>query len=460
MKKEQRLKRRIGLLGVFSFGYADVGAGIYMTLGLVAAHAGPATPIAYAVASISYLFTAMSYAELSSSIPEAGGGMNFADKAFGRTVAFLAAWSLLLDYIVTGSIFALSTTGYLGHLVPLIKQDPYFGLTAALMVLSLVVLNIIGIRESAKVSSLLVLMDITGLSIIMVVGYLTRFKPFFSQISIGVNPTWDGFLYGSTVAMASYLGIEVVSQAAGETKRAGSTIPRAVKLVSLIVISFAFLFSTLAVGVVGWEVLAASEKDPAAVVAESLPYGEVFALWISIIGMTVCYVATNTGIVGVSRMAFAMGEEGMLPDWLTALHRRFNTPYRAIILFSVLQLMLAYVGHLGLAADLYNFGALLSYMVVNLSVVALRIKDPYRYRPYLVWGNVTVRHRGKKYLVPLGAIAGFIANLVMWLMVVITHEEGRLVGFGWLLVGFLVYLLYVRRRTPKANPSDGFKIRF
>ncbi|MGC8836576.1 MAG: APC family permease [Infirmifilum sp.] len=446
MAKEQRLKRKLGLLGVFSFGYADVGAGIYMTLGLVAAHAGPATPIAYAVASISYLLTALSYAELSSSFPEAGGGMIFAEKAFGKFIAFLAGWSLLLDYIVTGSIFALSATGYLGHLIPLLKTDPYFGLTAALLVGSLVVLNIVGIRESAAVSSILVVMDVVGLSVIMLIGYTTRFQPFFDQIAIGTNPTWENFLYGSTLAMASYLGIEVVSQTAGETRKAGSTIPKAVKLVSIIVILFAVLFSTLAIGVVGWQTLGESEKDPAAVVAQQLPYGGIFALWISMIGMTVCYVATNTGVVGVSRMVYAMSEQGMLPEWLTALHKRFNTPYKAIILFAFFQLMLAYIGHLGLAADLYNFGALLSYMIVNLSVVMLRIKDPYRYRPFMTPGNITVSIKRKSYLIPLGAIGGFIANLVMWLMVVGTHEEGRLVGFSWLAVGLLAYFLYVARK--------------
>lgn len=449
MNKEQRLRRRIGLLGAFSFGYADVGAGIYMTLGLVAAHAGPATPLAFAIASISYLFTAFSYAELSSSMPEAGGGMKFAERAFGRAVAFLAGWSLLLDYIVTGSIFALSATGYLGHLIPPLKGDPLFGVTATLLVSSLIVLNILGIKESANVSSILVIMDIAGLSLIMLVGYTTSFKPFFDQISLGRNPTWNSFLYGSTVAMASYLGIEVISQTAGETKKAGLTIPLAVKLVSVVVIMFALLFSTLALGVVGWETLAASEKDPAAVVAEHLPYGSILSLWVSIIGMTVCYVATNTGVVGVSRMVYAMGEEGMLPEWLTTLHRKFQTPYRAIIVFAVFQLLLAFMGHLGLAADLYNFGALLSYMVVNLSVVALRIKDPYRYRPFMVPGNVTIRYKGRRYSISLGAIVGFLANLLMWLMVVATHEEGRIVGFAWLFAGFLLYAAYASRRERK-----------
>lgn len=161
-ESQERLRRRIGLLGVFSFGYADVGAGIYMTLGLVAAHAMAAAPLAFAVASISYILTALSYAELSSSMPEAGGGMIFAEKAFGRFVAFLTGWALLLDYVVTGSIFAMSTTGYLGHLVPVLKKEEFFGLTASILVLILVVLNVIGIKESATFSAVLVLNRYNG----------------------------------------------------------------------------------------------------------------------------------------------------------------------------------------------------------------------------------------------------------------------------------------------------------
>lgn len=450
-ESQERLRRRIGLLGVFSFGYADVGAGIYMTLGLVAAHAMAATPLAFAVASISYILTALSYAELSSSMPEAGGGMIFAEKAFGRFVAFLTGWALLLDYVVTGSIFAMSTTGYLGHLVPVLKQGEFFGLTASILVLILVVLNVIGIKESATFSAVLVLIDITGLSIILAIGYLTSFRPFIDQIKLGTAPTWGNFMYGTTVAMASYLGIEVVSQTAGETKRAGLNIPRAVKLVTIVVVAFSVLFSSLAVSVVGWETLASSEKDPAAVVVEHLPFGALLGIWISIIGMTVCYVATNTGIVGVSRMAYAMGRERMLPSVLTDLHKKFHTPYKAILLFAVIQIALAYAGHLGLAADLYNFGALLSYMVVNLSVVALRIKDPYRYRPYMVPGNLPLKIKNRRVLIPVGAILGFFSNLALWLMVVATHTEGRIVGFTWLFVGLLLYITYARRnpKTPE-----------
>ncbi|PLJ78514.1 APC family permease [Infirmifilum sp. SLHALR2] len=448
---EQRLKRRIGLLGVFSFGYADVGAGIYMTLGLVASYASPATPLAFAVASISYLLTALSYAELSSAIPEAGGGMKFAERAFGRLAAFISGWSLLLDYIVTGSIFALATTGYLGHLFPLLHRDPYFGMTASILVAILVALNILGIRESARFSSALVLADISGLLVIMSLGYLTSFKPFFDQVMIGVNPTLHDFIYASTLAMASYLGIEVISQTAEETRRAGRTIPLAVKFVSAVVIGFAIAFSTLAIGVVGWERLAASYKDPAAVVAEHLPYGEVLSLWVSFIGMTVCYVATNTGIVGVSRMAYAMGKEGMLPEWLSELHPRFLTPYRAVLIFAVVQLALAMAGHLGLAADLYNFGALISYTIVNLSVIVLRLKDPYRYRPFKVPGNIPVRVRGRRVEFPVSALLGALSTTVMWLMVVWSHEEGRNVGFAWLAAGLIFYYLYQRRR--RASPA-------
>lgn len=447
--REGRLRRRIGLLGAFSLGYADVGAGIYLTLGLVARYAGPATPIAFMVASISYLLTAMSYAELSSAIPEAGGGMTFAMKAFGRLASFIAGWSLLLDYVVTGSIFALATTGYLGHLIPILHEDPYFGVTATVLVAILAVLNIIGIRESVRFSSVLVLVDIAGLLVVMTVGYATSFKPFFSEVKIGVNPSLHDFVYASTLAMASYLGIEVISQAVEETRRVGRTIPLAVKLVSAVVIGFSLAFSTLAIGVMGWEKLASSYKDPAAMLAEHLPYGRILGVWVSIIGMTVCYAAANTGVVGVSRMAYAMARDGMLPGWLGELHPKFYTPYKAVILFSLIQLALAMTGHLGLAADLYNFGALLSYTIVNLSVVALRIKDPYRYRPFKVPGNIPIRVGRKKVELPLSGVAGAISTFILWLMVIWTHEEGRNVGFAWIAAGLAIYHLYARNRKSR-----------
>ncbi len=443
-----RLRRDVGLLGSFSFGYADVGAGIYLTLGLVAQFSGPATPLSFAVASFAYLFTALSYAELASCIPEAGGGLIYSGKAFGKLAAFITAWCLILDYVVTTSIFALAAVGYMGYFIPSLHSDPYFSIAALLLVSGLVTLNCRGVRESARFSSLLVLLDISGIASVIIVGYLLSFKPFWTQIRWGTTPKLGDFLYGSSIAMASFLGIEVISQTAEETKIAGRTIPRAVFLVSVAVVVVSIAFSSLAVGVVPWNILAQSYKDPAAVVAEHLPYGRIFGPWLGIMGMTVCIVAANAGIVGVSRMAFSMSREGLLPRWLGGLHEKYRVPYRAIILFASIQLLLAYTGHMGLSADLYNFGALLSYMLVNLALITLRRKDPSRFRPFKLPGTITVGRR-ERYEIPIIALLGFLSCSFVWMLVVLTHETGRIVGFLWVGIGLLFYFSY-RKHKPSA----------
>src|SRR5437773_12488970 len=112
-RRGRRLRRNIGILGNFAFGYADVAEGIYFTLGLVIIYAGAAATFAYLLATIAYVLTAICYAELASLYHQAGGAFVYARRAFGQNIAFLAAWALLLDYVVTTAISALAAIGYL-----------------------------------------------------------------------------------------------------------------------------------------------------------------------------------------------------------------------------------------------------------------------------------------------------------------------------------------------------------
>lgn len=436
------LRRKLTLLGAFSFGYADVGAGLYLTLGLVVLHAGTAAPLAYAFASVAYIFTALTYAELASSIPEAGGGFVYTKKAFGEGWGFIAGWSLILDYVVTTAIFALATVGYLGSFLPLLHEIPYFNIAAFALVAFLVLLNVLGIKQSAGLSAVLVLANLVGIVTVFLVGFG------FSEVELTLN--WSigspEFLYGTSIAMASFLGIEVISQTAEETKLAGVTIPRAVFLVSLAVVAISVTFSTLAVSVMTVQELASSFKDPAVVVAARLRFGEVLAIWVAVMGFAVCLVATNAGIVGVSRMVYSMSSSGLVPEWFGAIHTKTKTPYRAIVIFAAFPLVLAFIGQMGLAADLYNFGALLSYMLVNLSLIVLRRKEPDRYRPFLLKGTIGLAYSGGKIRLPLIPVFGFVSAGAIWLLVVFTHETGRLLGFLWLFIGLTVYLFERRRR--------------
>src|SRR5213592_3868099 len=173
----------------------------------------------------------------------------YARRAFGQNIAFLAAWALLLDYVVTTAISALAAIGYLGYFIPQLNAPLLIGSATAAATALLMILNVFGIAESAKFSYFLVLFNVAGMATILGTGYLFSFRPGLNTIQFGTSPTYTNFLYAITIAMSSYLGIEVISQSAGETRRPAKNIPRAVFLISAATVAATLSFSTLAVGV-------------------------------------------------------------------------------------------------------------------------------------------------------------------------------------------------------------------
>ncbi|MHB8566516.1 MAG: APC family permease [Nitrososphaerales archaeon] len=466
-RPRQSLRRNIGILGNFAFGYADVAEGIYFTLGIVAITAGPASTYAYLFATIAYVLTALCYAELSSTYRQAGGAFVFAKKAFGRNIAFFAAWALLLDYIVTTAISALASVGYMGYFLAPLNIPILTGLTTTAVIVALMALNILGLSESAKLSYFLVIFDLIGEATVLIVGFLFSYRPGLNTIQFGVAPTYPHFLYAVTIAMSGYLGIEVISQSAGETKHAAKNIPRAIFLISAAVVAATLSFSTLAMGIVPYSVFQqnpASVNDPVSFIASRLPYGWAFGALTALLGISVLLVASNAGIVGVSRISYAMSEEGSIPKIFGRLHKKYRTPFVSIILFASLAIILAFSGQLDIVAELYNFGALLAYVIVGLSLISLRNKDKNVMRPFTTPFSIKIRRRGKTtaddqeyYIIPLIGACCIAADLIIWLLVVFLHPLGRTVGTIWMGLGLLVFYAYSRSREKNGSASlEGF----
>ena len=475
--EEHALKREVGWYGSFAMGYADVGADLYVAIGLVAFYAAGASPIAFAIASITYVCTGLAYAELATAYPYAGGAQVYSMKAFNDMIGFVAGWAVMLDYTVDMALFSLASAGYLSFFFPWMKSSffplsllglefkiSYIGFAAFVLVIALLLLNSIGIRESSAFNELLVSLDLVVESVILITGVLLAFglMLFLSQITdfgapsvfsniVYVMPSLgtqtQNFVYGITLAMTSFIGIESIAQAAEETKRPQKWIPRANKLSIIAVVVFAVGLSALSMGLMPWQALAASQTDPMAAIASRVPYiGHFLAPIVAFTGFTICFVSTNTGVIGASRVVFSMGRFGLMPAWFYKVHRKFRTPVRTIAVFGLIGATIALLGELHFVADLYNFGALLSYVIVNISLIVLRNKEPDAYRAWKLPGTLKIRLREKLIFVPVISVIGTIATGTMWAFVIGFHAEGRIVGTIWLAIGIIGFIVFRRSR--------------
>ena len=466
----------MGIGGLFSIGYADVGAGIYLALGLVTLHAGYATPLAIGVAAIAYLLTGLTYAELSSTYPSAGGSATFAQAAFGDTVSFLAGWMLCLDYVVTAAIFAIPAIAYLSFFAPVLKQSYMLGIGAILLLAGLVLLNVIGIKESVNFTLGLSLLDIASeialivLGLVLVVipgGLLSRWPTLFN---LGTAPTWSQFVQGITLAMVSYLGIEALAQAAEETKIAGRTIPRATMLTLATVVILYLLISTVAVNVVPPALLSTTWKDdPISGVASNLPgAGSLIAAWIALLGSSISIIGANAGIIGSSRTLYALSKYKLLPRKFAAIHGKFRTPYIAIVIFglgSIILVALSSFGILGGSVDplillgsLYNVGALVAYVQAHASLIVTRNSDKPRFRPFRVPLSIHFNRGSVDYELPILPLLGLISTGAIWIAVIATHDLGRILGAAWVVMGMSLYIYFRRKNRLPVLTRDQAKV--
>ncbi|MFW9956351.1 MAG: APC family permease [Candidatus Thorarchaeota archaeon] len=470
------LKREIGWFGSFAMGYADVGADIYVALGLVAAYAAGWAPVAFIIASITYIATGLAYAELATAYPYAGGAQVYSMKAFNDFAGFLAGWLVMLDYTVCTALFAIATTGYLSFFFPVIAQASFIitflgfeltvsaiGLIAFLIVILLIGINIVGIKEASNLNIVMVGLNIAVLSIIMGLGIFLAFNTglFNAQIVVQGLPDQVGhisyiwstdysnqnFLYAVTLAMSSFIGIESIAQAAEETKRPDKIIPRATKMSIISVLVFAVGLSLISLGMIPWDTLAANLSNPISALVQTIPFFGQSVYFLAIIaftGFAICLVSSNTGIIGVSRVVFSMSNFGLFPKWFSKVNTKTRTPVRTIIVFGSIGALMALIGHLDWVADLYNFGALLSYLMVNISLIILRQTDRETYRSWKVPFSLRIHVKGSQYEVPLPSLLGIIACSSIWILVVLFHPMGRLLGFSWMGIGIIIYTLHRR----------------
>jgi APA family basic amino acid/polyamine antiporter len=455
--KRFHLKRVLGIGGLFSAAYGNVGSSIYYGLGVVAMSALGLTPAVLMISGVFFLFTALTYAEGATMLPEAGGSGAFAFRAFNPWVSFIAGWVLMLDYIVTMSISAFTAANYLGYFIPALKEWPANSLGGVAIVALLALVNIRGVQASSRLNIILVIVDVLTQVSIAVLGVLLiiNLPQLIRNVHWGVAPTMNQLLFGISISMIAFTGIETVSNLGSEARHPEKSIPRAVLLVFVTVIALYSLLSMTALSAFpvhqtpdGQWVTDLTQRflqDPIMGIASAMPVfiRPVLSFWVAILAVTILVIATNAGMLGASRLAYFMGQRHQLPAAVSHISSRARVPVNAIIIFSVIAGMLVATGHIILLADLYAFGAVLAYTAAHASIIALRIKEPNLPRPFKIPLNIRIRGRE----IPVTAVLGVLATGVTWFIVVYTHAIGRIVGFAWLAIGLLVYYLYRRRVT-------------
>jgi APA family basic amino acid/polyamine antiporter len=455
--KNQGLERVLGTGALFSTAYGNVGSSIYYALGLVAIFALGMTPIVFLIAGLIFAATAATYTEATTMYPEAGGSSSFARRAFNEFWSFFAAWGQMLNYIITVAISAFFVPHYLGVFWSPLGESPADIVGGIVVVLLLVGLNVIGAKESAGLNVFLALADFMTQVALVVIGLVLVFSPdtLVNNVDLWSAPTLSNFLIAIPVGMVAYTGIETISNMAEEARDYGRTIPRAMGGVVVAVFAiYAFLpaVALSAMPVVNGETELALGKeeggyadDPVLGVVAHLDLGALqhaAEIYVGVLAATILFIATNAGMIGVSRLTYSMGQYRQLPERLRVLHPKFRTPYVAIILFGLVACVTILPGQADFLGTIYAFGAMLSFTIAHMAVIALRVKHPDAERPWR--GPGTLRVRGMH--LPLFAVFGGLGTGIAFVVVTVLNIETLIAGAVWLSIGITTYVLYRRRQ--------------
>ena len=455
--QEITLSRTLGLMDITMIGIgAMIGAGIFVLIGIAAGYAGPSLPIAFLLNGIVTTFTALSYAELGSSIPAAGGGFLWVKEGLGGTQGFLAGWMNWFAYIVACALYGLgfgrlATELWIITGVPLPLSEHQLSLSFMLIVVGLFAyINSRGASEAGLVGSIVTIAKVVILSIFIGFGVYAMFNNpnWTDNFSAGMLPNGIG---GVFVAMGmtfiAFEGYEIIAQSGEEVKNPKHNIPRAIFYSLGAVIIIYILIGIVVIGAVTpppgsevWQYLAQAKEVAIVRAAEQfIPMGGMLIL---ISGLASTMSALNATIYSSSRVSFAMGRERNLPSAFAYIHPRMHTPYWAIFLSSILVVVMGFTLPIHQVAAAANIMFLLLFTQVNIAVMTLR-----RRRPDL--------ERGFKVpFFPWPPVIGIISNLAMAIFLAFKLGQVGLLSIVWIGVGLFLYWGYFSKKEEQERPND------
>lgn len=440
-EEEGQLRRAIGLFDLTALGLgAIIGTGIFVILGEAIGDAGPAIVLSFVLAGVTCAFSALSYSELASSVPVSGSAYTYTYATLGELLAWIIGWDLILEYGVSVAAVAVGWGEYLSSflntlfgvtLPTAITAPPGEGgvvnLPAAFLVLAVTAVLILGVKESARANTIMVVLKIVVLLLFLVLAFTAfnadNIRPFMPE---GFN----GVTTAAAAIFFAYIGFDAVSTSGEEVKNPKRDLPWAI-IGSLAIATLLYcLVALAATGAYPWRDLEGEGAPLAVVLAEGV--GTSWGSGMIEVGALIAITSVVLTILyGQTRIMYAMSRDGLVPPIFSRVSRR-QTPAAATALFGILIAILAATVPLEIIFELVNIGTLFAFVIVNIGVIVLRRTRPELPRGFRVpW-------------VPVVPIIG--ALLCLYLMRELTVETWLRFG-AWLALGLLIYFAYGRRHS-------------
>ncbi len=377
--------------------------------------------------------TAFSSAELTSFVTETGGGYAFTKRAFGRFWSFLVGWLGYFDSIVGSASVSIGFAAYFTSLFGLEGAMPLV-LSAACLPIVMLVLNLIGIKEVSRAASGIVLVKIFALVLILFLGgfyisnhyHISHYTPFFPN-------GFSGTLSGSSIIFFAFIGFNIVTLMSEETKNPEKTIPKAVLLAFGVTFVLYVGIGLVEVGVLDWKELGTS-ASPLHDLVTRITDNRALIDFVSFAALIATGSVTMSSIAGTSRGSFAMSRDGLFPKWFRYVHKRFGTPFVGITISGTAIAVIAaiFFKSIDLIASIFNFGTLFTYILINLSLIKLRKKEPNTKRTF------------KVPLYPAFPIIGIASSV---LMMYFLSNDAKISSVIWITIGLALYVIFIKKKS-------------
>lgn len=449
-EKGGSLKKVLGGFDLTMLGIgAIIGTGIFVLTGVAAAkHAGPALILSFILSGLACVFAALCYAEFASSVPVSGSAYTYSYATFGEFVAWILGWDLILEYGLAVSAVASGWSGYLQGLlagfnihIPTALTSAYdpskgtfIDLPAVIIIFIIASLLIKGVRESARINNIMVIIKVAVVLLFLVVGVAyvkpdnwTPFMPF----------GFSGVATGAATVFFAYIGFDAVSTAAEEVRNPQRTMPVGI-IASLAICTVLYIAVSLVLtGIVPYNML--DVKNPVAFALQYVQQDWV-AGFISLGAITGITTVLLVMMYGQTRLVFAMSRDGLLPKTFAQVSEKTQTPVKSTLIVATVCALFGGLVPLNKLAELTNFGTLFAFIVVSVGVMVLRKSHPDLPRAFRVP------------LVPLIPILAILFCGYLLASLPLFTWVGFVV---WLSIGITVYFLYGRTHSALNQEKTG-----